>query len=76
MIEVIKKTIKSYLSNAKLTEIVLGTVTTDGIRVSDKLVIPNELVVGNLKKILKTGDKVRLLRNTGGQQFYILEVMD
>lgn len=76
MIDLIKRTIKLYLSNAKITEMVVGTVIDGGIRIHHKLVLPDELIVGNLKKTLKTGDKVRLLRNTGGQQFYILEVVD
>jgi hypothetical protein len=52
-----------------------GTVEVDSIRVSDKLLIPNELIVGNLKTSVVIGDKVRLLRNHGGEQFFILEVI-
>jgi len=39
------------------------------------LTIPSDLIVGNLKRNLLVGQKVRLLRNHGGQQFYILEVI-
>jgi hypothetical protein len=53
----------------------IGTVTADGIKISDKLTIPSELIVGNLKNNLLPGQKVRLLRNHGGQQFFILEVI-
>jgi hypothetical protein len=76
MINEIKNIIQNYINNAKLCCLMVGTVTSDGIRVSDKLTIPNELIVGNLKKNLCVGQKVRLLRNHGGQQFYILEVID
>ncbi|XOQ44305.1 MAG: DUF2577 domain-containing protein [Clostridium sp.] len=76
MINEIKAIIQNYLNNAKLCRFMIGTVTSDGIKVSDKLIIPNELIVGNLKKNLSVGQKVRLLRNHGGQQFYILEVID
>ena len=75
MINEIKTIIQNYLNNAKLCRFMIGTVTSDGIKVSDKLIIPNELIVGNLKKNLSVGQKVRLLQNHGGQQFYILEVI-
>ena len=75
MINEIKTIIQNYLNNAKLCRFLIGTVTSDGIKVSDKLIIPNELIVGNLKKNLSVGQKVRLLQNHGGQQFYILEVI-
>lgn len=75
MINEIKTIVQNYLNNAKLCSFLTGTVTSEGIRVSDKLTIPNELIVGNLKSSLTIGSKVRLLRNHGGQQFYILEVI-
>lgn len=75
MINEIKTIVQNYLNNTKLCSFLIGTVTSEGIRVSDKLTIPNELIVGNLKSSLIIGRKVRLLRNHGGQQFYILEVI-
>ena len=75
MINEIKTIVENYINNAKLCRFLVGTVTSDGIKISDKLTIPNELIVGNLKKNLTLGKKVRLLRNHGGQQFYILEVI-
>ncbi len=75
MINEIKTIVQNYLNNAKLCSFLIGTVTSEGIKVSDKLTIPNELIVGNLKSSLTIGRKVRLLRNHGGQQFYILEVI-
>lgn len=76
MIQEIKKIVENYLNNAKLCSVLPGTVTADGIQISDKLTVPEELIVGNLKRNLSTGDKVRLLRNHGGQQYYILEVIE
>ena len=76
MINEIKKIIQNYLNNAKLTAIILGTVVDDGIKISDKLTIPNELIKGNLKNFVKAGDKVRLIRNHGGQEFYIVEIIN
>lgn len=74
MINEIKTIVQNFLNNAKLSEFMQGEVVADGIKVSDKLVIPMELIVGNLKSSLVTGEKVRLLRNHGGKQFFILEV--
>ncbi len=76
MIQEIKRIVDNYLNNAKLCSIVPGTVASDGIQISDKLTIPEELILGNLKKTVSAGDKVRLLRNHGGQQYFILEVIE
>ncbi|MDF2611353.1 MAG: helicase [Lachnospiraceae bacterium] len=76
MINEIKIIVQNYLNNAKLCALQIGTVTADGIKISDKLTIPSELIVGNLKNNLMPGQKVRLLRNHGGQQFFILEVTE
>lgn len=76
MIQEIKIIVQNYLNNAKLCTLLIGTVINGGIRINDRLVIPEELIVGNLKKTVSLGDKVRLIRNHGGQQFYILEVIE
>ncbi len=76
MINEIKKIIENYLNNIKLCSIVIGTVTGDGVKLTDKLTIPFDFVTGNLKKSLTEGKKVRLLRNLGGQEFFILEVIE
>lgn len=75
MISEIKTIIKNYIDNAKLASLMIGTVVSDGIKVSDRLTIPNELIKGNLKDFVKAGDKVRLIRNHGGQEFYIVEII-
>lgn len=74
MIDEIKVIVQNYLNNVKLCSVLLGTVTEEGITISDKLTIPFALIMGNLKKDIITGQKVRILRNHGGQQYYILEV--
>ena len=76
MINEIKRIIENYLSNIKLTTIVIGTVVDSGIKLNDKLTIPLSFATGNLKKYITTGDKLRLLRNLGGQEFLILEIID
>lgn len=75
MINEIKTIIQNYLSNVKLCQLMMGTVVNDGIKVSDRLTIPNELIKGNLKEFIVLGDKVRLIRNHGGQEFYIVEII-
>lgn len=76
MISEIKRIIENYLNNIKLCSIVIGTVTGNGIKLTDKLIIPFEFVTGNLKRTISQGQKIRLLRNLGGQEFYILEVIE
>lgn len=75
MINEIKTIIQNYLSNVKLCQLMVGTVADDGIKVSDRLTIPNELIKGNLKEFVAPGDKVRLIRNHGGQEFFIVEII-
>lgn len=75
MINEIKAIVQNYLNNIKLASLMIGTVTSDGIKVSDRLTIPNELIKGNLKEFIAPGDKVRLIRNHGGQEFYIVEII-
>ena len=75
MIEEIKTIIQNYLNNAKLCHLMTGIVTDAGIKVSEKLTIPFELIIGNLKECISVGDKVRLIRNHGGQEFYITEII-
>ena len=76
MINEIKKIIENYLNTVKPCAIIVGTVVPDGIEINEKLTIPEELTEGNLKKVLQQGDSVRLLQNHGGQQFFILEVIE
>lgn len=76
MINEIKQVIEGYLGNVGLSKFITGMVEDNGIQIDESLTIPFELVVGNLKKALKKGDGVRLLRNHGGQQFFLLEVVE
>lgn len=54
----------------------VGSVESNGIRINDKLTIPYELIKGNLKDTTIIGDKVRIIRNHGGKEFYIVEIMN
>ncbi len=75
MINEIRTIVKNYLDNIKLCSFMTGTVVNDGMKVNDKLTIPLDLVKGNLKNFISAGDKVRLIRNHGGQEFYIVEII-
>lgn len=75
MIAEIKLIVQNYLNNAKLCSLMVGTVASDRIKISDKLIIPDELIKGDLKSFTHAGDKVRLIRNHGGQEFYIVEII-
>lgn len=80
MINIIKKVVKNYMSNADLTAIQYGTiVNSNPIQIQiEKLIIPNKNIVvpSVFEKIgisLNVGDKVLLLRNHGGQLFFLLD---
>ncbi len=82
MINEIKTIVQNYLNNAKLTRIVIGTVATVNplsIKINEKLAVPEKLISGNLKhgftNTEQIGTKLRLIRNEGGQEYYILEVI-
>jgi hypothetical protein len=76
MINEIKQIVENYISNRKLSCLMVGSVTSSyDVKVSEKLTIPNELIFGNIKKSMAIGNKVRLLRDDGGATFYILEVI-
>ncbi|PHV72189.1 hypothetical protein CS063_01565 [Sporanaerobium hydrogeniformans] len=79
-IESIKKIIVGYLNNLKTTQVLSGTVESINplaIRISKELVIPSELISGELKRFIikswQVGMKLNLIRNEGGQEFVILE---
>lgn len=80
MIDIIKKVVKNYISNADLVNIQYGTVVqTSPIQIQlEKLIIPSTKIIvpSSFKKLevsLKRGDKVLLLRQQGGQLFFVLD---
>ncbi len=75
MIEPIKTIIENYLNNRQLTAIVEGTFNGEKVVLNEKAYIPNSLLKGNLKAAMRQGDKVKLLRNDGGSEYYILEII-
>lgn len=71
----IKIIVENYLNNRKTACLLMGTYNGTVILVNERLPVPLALVSGNLKEKLAAGDKVRLLRNDGGQEYFILEII-
>lgn len=75
MIAEIKRIIENYLNNRMLTCIMVGTYKGGKVVLNEKSYVPAVLLTGNMKGKLREGDKVRLLRNDGGKEYYILEII-
>ena len=71
---VIKTIVDNYVRNRQLTTFINGTYNGTAVIVNERLPIPMSMIRGNLKSKLVSGDKVVLLRNDGGQEYYIMEV--
>ncbi len=78
MIDQIKEIVKNYLNAIKPARLVPGTIETVSpltVRVNEKLIIPEDLIIWppslNPEAI---GKKVLMIRQEGGQQYYVLEV--
>jgi hypothetical protein len=74
LFNVIKTIVNNYLNNRKVTAVVIGEYKEGAVMVGD-LPVPMSMVTGNMKTRLASGDKVRLLRNDGGREYYILEII-
>lgn len=74
LFNVIKMIVNNYLNNRKVTAVVIGEYKEGAVMVGD-LPVPMSMVTGNMKTRLASGDKVRLLRNDGGREYYILEII-
>ena len=74
--DIIKNIIENYLISLGLTMLVIGEYKGDFVLINNNLKLPIDLLSGTLKKSLKPGDKLRLLRNQGCGEYYILEIID
>lgn len=70
----IKTIVDNYLNNRKVAAVVIGEYKGNAVMVGD-LPIPLSMITGNMKARMAVGDKVRLLRNDGGREYYILEII-
>lgn len=75
MIREIKQIVDGYLNNRKPACLMIGTVVSGGVKVSEKLTLPWELVDGTLRDYTAAGNQVRLIRDDGGKRYYIVEII-
>lgn len=76
LFNIIKQIIDGYLTSRGLTRIVIGVYRQGLIDTNDNLKLPLSLITGALKQRLKEGDKLRLLRDEGCKEYYILEIIN
>lgn len=70
----IKRIVDGYLQNRKVTEVVIGVYNGSAIVLESQLPLPMSMIKGNMVSRLVSGDKVILLRNDAGREYYILEI--
>lgn len=75
MIKEIKTIVDGFLNSVKLSAILIGTYDGNGVQVDSRFTIPSTQLSGNMKTLLKSGDKVRMLASTGWEEFYVLEII-
>lgn len=71
----VKTIVDNYLNNRKLTAVVVGTYNGSTVVINERLPLPMSMVKGEMKSKLAAGDRVRLIRNDGGREYYILEII-
>lgn len=70
----VKIIVDNYIRNRKPAAIVLGIYNGSSVMLGS-LPVPMSMIHGNMVSKLVAGDKVRLLRNDGGLEYYILEII-
>ncbi|XOQ49646.1 MAG: Phage protein [Eubacteriales bacterium] len=75
MINEIKQIVEGYLNNRKPACLMIGTVVAAGVKISEKLTLPWELIDGTLRDYAAVGDTVRLIRDDGGARYFIVEII-
>ena len=75
MIKEIKTIVDGFLNSVKLPAILIGTDNGAGVQSDSGFVVPSAQLSGNMKTIMKSGDKVRMLASTGWEEFYVLEII-
>jgi hypothetical protein len=79
VIKSIKILVKDYINAKKMCDFIFGTVESVSplkIKIDQKLVLEDdELIVGSVFKTepMTTGETVILLRQSGGQNFYVMD---
>lgn len=71
----IKTIVDNYMKARKPAAILMGTYDGASVMVGT-LPVPISMLSGNMKGKMAPGDSVRLLRNDGGREYYILEIIN
>ena len=66
--------VDNYMKSRKPAAMLVGTYTGSAVMIGS-LPVPMSMVTGNMGGQLVAGDKVRLLRNDRGREYYILEIV-
>lgn len=69
-----KTIIDNYMTARKPAAVLIGIYNGTAIMIGE-LPVPLSMITGNAKTKLVSGDKVRLLRNDRGREYYILEII-
>ena len=72
--DLVKTVVDNYMKCRKPAAVLMGTYTGSAV-VIGKIPVPMSMVTGNMKDRLVSGDKVRILRNARGKEYYILEII-
>lgn len=75
MIDEIKKIVDNYLKNAQLTAISTGVYRSGKVYLDETLEIPASMLSGIDTASLQDGDKVQLLRNQGGGEYSVINIV-
>lgn len=75
MIEEIKKVVNNFLENAQLTELTTGTYRGGKVYLHEDLEIPAAMLSGIDVASLTDGDRVQLLRNKGGGEYSVINII-
>ena len=74
LFDLIKTMVDNYMKSRKPAAMLVGTYTGSAVMIGS-LPVPMSMVTGNMAGQLVLGDKVRLLRNDRGREYYILEIV-
>ena len=74
LFNLIKTVVDNYMKSRKPAAVLVGTYTGSTVMIGS-LLVPLSMITGNMKSQLVSGDKIRLLRNDRGKEYYILEII-
>lgn len=74
LFNLIKTVVDNYMKSRKPAVVLVGTYTGSTVMIGS-LPVPLSMITGNMKSQLVSGDKIRLLRNDRGKEYYILEII-